>query len=276
LAAFEIPLPPITTQHKISAVLSAYDDLVENNNRRIKILEEMAQRIYREWFVDFRYPGHEGVPLADSAVGPIPTGWALSRIEDCCAVVLGGTPSRSIPEYWTDGTVPWCNSGLVNELRVIAPSELITEEALKRSATKMMPKGTTLIAITGATLGQVSLLEIDACANQSVVGVIPQTTPQREYLHLYITEMIGEIIGAASGGAQQHINKGVVSERLIPVPPHALEERFRTHVGPLFDQIGILLWAIASLRDARDLLLPRLVSGEIDVTDLDIAMPEAA
>jgi type I restriction enzyme S subunit len=79
LTSFPVPLPPLPTQRKIAAVLSAYDDLIENNSRRIKVLEEMAQRIYREWFVDYRYPGHEGVPLVDSELGPIPKGWtALS------------------------------------------------------------------------------------------------------------------------------------------------------------------------------------------------------
>jgi type I restriction enzyme S subunit len=262
-------------QRKIAAVLSAYDELIENNNRRIKLLEEMAQRVYREWFVDFRYPGNEGVPLVDSELGLIPEGWKVERIADRFEVVLGGTPSRKNLHYWLNGTVPWINSGQVNRLRVIGASEMITPEALKSSSTKLMPRGTTLLAITGATLGQVSLLEIEACANQSVVGIYDQLGELTEYLYLAIGNSIESIIGAASGGAQQHINQQNVKETLITVPSTEIGAEFQLRVRPLFSLLANLLKANQRLSDCRDLLLPRLVSGEIDVSKLDITMTEA-
>ncbi len=267
--------PPMGAQRKIAAVLSAYDELIENNNRRIKLLEEMAQRVYREWFVDFRYPGNEGVPLVDSELGLIPEGWKVERIADRFEVVLGGTPSRKNLHYWLNGTVPWINSGQVNRLRVIGASEMITPEALKSSSTKLMPRGTTLLAITGATLGQVSLLEIEACANQSVVGIYDQLGELTEYLYLAIGNSIESIIGAASGGAQQHINQQNVKETLITVPSTEIGAEFQLRVRPLFSLLANLLKANQRLSDCRDLLLPRLVSGEIDVSKLDITMTEA-
>ncbi len=93
-----IPIPPLSTQRKIAAILSAYDDLIENNNRRIKILEEMAQRIYREWFVDFRYPGHENVPLVDSELGPIPEGGRRDRSETSLSDHVGGSAVRRLDD----------------------------------------------------------------------------------------------------------------------------------------------------------------------------------
>ena len=113
--------------------------------------------------------------------------------------------------YWIDGTVPWINSSMVNKLRIIGHSELITKEALERSSTKLMPKRTTVLAITGATLGQVSLIEREVCANQSVVGVYDQNRIYNEFIYMQITNIIKRIINRAGGGAQQHINKAIVN-----------------------------------------------------------------
>ena len=276
LRQVEVPTPPLGTQRKIAGILSAYDDLIENNNRRIKILEEMAKRLYKEWFVDFRFPGHEGVSLVDTELGPTPQGWVVSSLGERFDVVLGGTPSRSVARYWDAGTVPSINSSRVNDLRVIEPTELITQEAVDRSNTKLMPKGTTLIAITGATLGQVSRLEIEACANQSVIGVYDPHGVLNEYLFLTIKQNIGRIIGAASGGAQQHINQGDVYDTLIRIPDPDVVNRARTHLEPIFDEQALLLWSLKNLRNTRELLLPRLISGVIDVSNLAITLPEIA
>jgi type I restriction enzyme, S subunit len=165
LREVEILVPPLEVQQQITRVLSAYDDLMENNAQRVAILEEMARSLYREWFVDFRFPGHDQAAMENGELGLLPHGWNVVSIGNRFTTVLGGTPNRKRLEYWQDGTIPWINSGKVNDLRVIDHSELITPLGLNRSSTKMMPKGTTVIAITGATLGQVSRLEIEACAN---------------------------------------------------------------------------------------------------------------
>ena len=124
--------------------------------------------------------------------------------------VLGGTPSREKKEYW-GGNIPWINSGEVNKLRIIKESEFISELGLKKSATKIMPVHTTVLAITGATLGQVSYTEIETCANQSVVGIYDQQKVYSEYIYLAVSNEIKGIISKATGGAQQHINKDIVN-----------------------------------------------------------------
>ena len=276
LGRIELPTVDLRIQRKIASILSAYDDLIENNNRRINLLKEMAQRIYREWFIDFRYPGHETGALVESELGAIPKGWITKRVSDRFDVFLGGTPSRKNPSFWTDGAVPWINSGQINKLRVIEASEMITPEALSSSSTKLMPRGTTLLAITGATLGQVSLLEIEACANQSVVGICDASGDLSEYLYLAISNSIESIIGAASGGAQQHINQQNVKDICVLLPDRAVGKLFQSSVQPLFSLLTNLLFANQSLEGSRDLLLPRLMSGQIDVSDLDISKPEPA
>lgn len=271
IKSFEIGAPDLAIQCRIASILSAYDALIENNTRRFAILEEMARRLYDEWFIHFRFPGHEQVRMVESELGLIPDGWNVIRVGAAFTTVLGGTPSRGKPEYWDGGTVPWINSGKVNELRVLEPSELITDLALKKSATKLMPRGTTLLAITGATLGQVSILCEEMCANQSVVGIVDPTGLHSEYIYRTIQAHIAEIILHASGGAQQHINKEVVNDVLVLQPDIETLKAFNVIAIPMGQMISTLMKKNANLRAQRDLLLPKLISGEIDVS----AFPEA-
>ena len=261
--------PLLSIQKKIASILSSYDNLIENNTHRIEILEQMAKLIYEEWFVKFRFPGHGNVKMEPSELGEIPERWKVSKIGDIFTVILGGTPSRKREDYW-NGNIPWINSGKVNELRIINESEDITELGLKKSATKMMPVRTTVLAITGATLGQISLTEIEVCANQSVVGIYDEKKIYSEYIFLKINEIIDEVILKAGGGAQQHINKEIVNETEVTIPPANLIGEFNSIIKPIFNQISILLFKNQNLHKTRDLLLPKLISGEIDVSDLDI------
>jgi type I restriction enzyme, S subunit len=140
-----------------------------------------------------------------------------------------------------------------------------TPIALEKSAAKLMPKGTTVLAITGATLGQVSFLEIETTANQSVVGITDASGLFSEWIYLTVKEKIEGIIKHASGGAQQHINKEVVNDFVVAFPPKPLAEDFQKTIKPLFNQLAVLLFQIQNLRKTRDLLLPRLLSGQINV-----------
>lgn len=275
ISDLEVPAPDLPTQRRIASILSAYDDLIENNTRRIAILEKMARRIYEEWFVHFRFPGHEQVKMVESELGLIPEGWRASRIGSEFKTILGGTPSRSKPEYWENGTIPWINSGKVNELRILEPSELITPLGLNKSATKLMPVGTTVLAITGATLGQVSILSTEMCANQSVVGILDTSGRYSEFVYRAVQHQIWEIIQKASGGAQQHINKEIVNDVLIVLPDDATLKAFDDKATPIGRFISNLLKKNTALRATRDLLLPKLISGELDVSTLPDPEEEA-
>lgn len=202
----------VEDQCRIASILSSLDRKIELNNKINADLEEMAQAIFKNWFVDFE-PFKDGKFL-DSELGMIPEGWKVGTLGDFCKCLLGGTPSRSKEEYW-NGDVNWINSGEINKFRILEASEKITELGLSKSATKLLPKKTTVLAITGATLGQVSLLEIDTCANQSVIGVLENAEVPYEYIYPFIKDRIEMLIQHQTGGAQQHINKDNV-ESLIP------------------------------------------------------------
>ena len=267
LKQFEISIPPLGEQKKIAKILGALDDKIELNNKINQNLEAQAQAIFKSWFVDFD-PFKNG-NFVDSELGKIPEGWRVERLGAVCECVLGGTPSRSHKEYW-EGNIPWINSGKTNEFRVISPSEFISAEGLKKSATKLLPKKTTILAITGATLGQVSLLEIDACANQSVVGILENNLLPYEYIYMYVSHNIEKIISHQTGGAQQHINKDNVKNFHIILPPQCVLKRYTNTVAQLYSEITNLVFQSHHLSQLRDTLLPKLMSGEMDVSDVAV------
>lgn len=268
---YEFQFPPIVVQKKIVSILSSLDDKIELNNKINKNLEEIAQTLYKRWFVDFEFPNENGEPykssggeMVDSELGMIPKGWEVKTVGDICSTVLGGTPSRSNNEYW-NGNINWINSGEVNKLRIISASEKITWLGLNNSSTKLMPKKTTVIAITGATLGAVSLLEIESCANQSVIGIYESEDYPYTYVYGLIINKIKDIIGRQTGGAQQHINKNDVNSFKIVVPVKSLIMSFHKNTDAFHKIIATNMFANVNLSKIRDELLPKLMSGEIGV-----------
>ena len=260
----EIELPSRKVQDKIVSILSSLDRKIELNNKINADLEEMAQAIFKNWFVDFE-PFKDG-KFVDSELGMIPEGWKVGTLGEFCKCLLGGTPSRSKEEYW-NGEVNWINSGEINKFRILEASEKITELGLAKSATKLLPKKTTVLAITGATLGQVSLLEIDTCANQSVIGVLETTEVPYEYIYPFIKDRIEMLIQHQTGGAQQHINKDNVESLIFLLPAINVLEDYISLVSPMYKRIESQCFENLYLSTLRDTLLPRLMSGELEVPE---------
>jgi len=260
-----LPLP--TEQRAIAAVLSSLDDKIDLLHKQNKTLEQTAQAIFKEWFVHFNFPGATG-KMIDSELGEIPEGWRVGKLGAEVETILGGTPNTQKSEYWKNGTIPWINSGKVNDFRICEPSTYITEKALEESAAKLMPKGTIVIAITGATLGQVSRLEIDSTGNQSVIGILPNKDYSSAYLYYWILENIANIINTATGGAQQHINKNDINGFNFIIPEKSILEKYREKATPLIEKISGNCFQIQTLSALRDALLPKLMKGEIRVNGL--------
>jgi len=252
LNRIEFEVPAISVQDNILSVLEPIEAKIELNERINKNLEAQAQIIFTERFVNNVY---EIVKV--------------TNLGSVCECALGGTPSRAKPEFW-NGNIPWINSGEVNRFRITSPSELITQAGLERSATKLLPAKTTVLAITGATLGQVSLLEIAACANQSVVGIVPNATLPYEFIYPYIKANIQELISHQTGGAQQHINKQNVEGLSVSIPSKPLLDDFVSLVSPIYAMVASNCFENMRLEQLRNSLLPQLMSGELDVSDLDL------
>lgn len=274
LKSLPLPYPNLQEQLDVVKILFDLDSKIEFNRQMNKTLEAIGQTIFKHWFVDFEFPNEEGQPYKSSGGGmiyneelgeEIPNGWTISNIGDELKLVLGGTPSTVNKSYWENGTIAWINSGKTNEFRITEPTTYITEDAVNNSATKLLPKGTTILAITGATLGQVSRIEIDTCANQSVIGIIESEAICSEYIYFWIKYTIHEIIKHQTGGAQQHINKNNVSSSQILIPSTKINQEYQKVIEPIFVKISLTCFEIKNLEQIRDSLLPKLMSGKIRV-----------
>ena len=252
LADMPIELPEREYQDKAVEIIDSLTSKIRLNNEINNNLHELCNNMYFELVSQ----------LDDSNS-------SSKQIKEVSKCVLGGTPSRAKSEYW-NGNINWINSGEVNKFRIIDASEKITELGLQKSSTALLPKGTTVLAITGATLGQVSRLEIDSCANQSVIGIIPNDIELNNYIYLSILNTINDLILKQTGGAQQHINKNDVETHEIIIPNDKLLKEFDERTRSMFDKISITCFENKRLEQLRDTLLPKLMNGEIDLDNIEI------
>jgi type I restriction enzyme, S subunit len=278
LSSYPVPVPPLPTQHKIASILTAYDDLIENNTHRIKLLEEMAQAIYREWFVEFRYPGHEKVRFVESELGPIPQGWEVIPVGDVIQVVGGGTPSKGVAEYWDPARITWftpTDLTRASAMFMLDSAVQISELGLAKSSARLFSPGAVMMT-SRATIGVVSITTVPATTNQGFITCFPTDDIGTYRLYWWLVDHREEITSLASGATFKEINKKTF--RRIPFlrGPRQIERQFEVQVEPLALEILMLMKMCRGLREARDLLLPRLISGEIDVEDLDIDTAELA
>jgi type I restriction enzyme, S subunit len=266
LGRLQVPLPPKSVQCKIASILAAYDDLIENNTRRIKILEEMAKMIYREWFVNFRFPGHEKVVMVESDIGEIPQGWTVKSLRELTTLISRGIS----PKYDDDA------NGLVVNQKCIRDGSLRLDHARKQSKdvpeNKVIRLGDVLINSTGVgTLGRVAqvLEPISNCTVDSHVSIVrPQNNSEFLGKTLLQLEQHFERLGTGSTGQTELSRERIGSTKLI-VPTPDLQERFCWLVAPMNRMIVCCLARNSNLRETRDFLLPKLICGEVSVTQFE-------
>jgi type I restriction enzyme S subunit len=226
----------------------------------------MARALYREWFVHFRFPGHEKIKQVNSSLGPIPSGWEVKTFGELYDTSSGGTPSRKRIDYFENGTIDWVKSQELLDGFILSTDERITKLGLKESSAKLFPANTVLIALYGATIGKLAILSRDATTNQACCAVLPKSEPfGREFAFLTLLENRERIIGLRLGAAQQNISQVLVRALECMKPPHDLVRRFSGKMSSLFDAILNLQRQTSNLRRTRDLLLPRLLSGQVNL-----------
>jgi type I restriction enzyme S subunit len=267
----ELPLPLLTIQRKITAILSAYDDLIENNLRRIKILEEMAQNLYREWFVKFRFPGYENAKMAND----LPEGWEKVTLRDVTNYINRGIS----PNYAENTDRQVINQKCIRDNKLNL--ELARQHATQYGVDKAVRFGDVLVNSTGVgTLGRVAQV-YDELTNYTVDShvtiVRPNNTVQVDYFGLYLfgLQPYFDQMGVGATG-QTELSRERIANAQFVLPPLALQEQFGYSVSPQRKLILNLQRRNQKLMETRDLLLPRLISGEVDVSGLDIAVPAEA
>jgi type I restriction enzyme S subunit len=272
----EIDLPPLPIQRRIAGVLSAYDELIENSQRRIKILEQMARSFYREWLVNFRYPGHENVPLVPSPLGEIPQGWEVRKLGDV-ADTFRGRSYRSV-DLADEGGLPFLN------LKCLDRDGGFRRSGLKRYTGEfkdihIAKKGDIIMAVTDMTqerriVARAALVPtMDnefGIFSMDLVRIEPRPELPKAFLYSFLrySSFADEVKQHANGANVLHLSPDRITDYRFAAPPPDLMHRIESIVAPVVEQIDILANKSDNLRRTRDLLLPRLLSGQIDVEAL--------
>lgn len=271
LSQIKFNVPSFPTQKKIADVLSCIDDKIALNNKTNTELENMAKTIYDYWFTQFDFPDKNGHPYKTSGgqmvynetfKREIPAGWEVKRLGDVCEIVLGGTPSTDKDEYW-NGNIPWLNSGEVAEFPIINAEKTVTELGIKDSATELVPSGTVTLSITRHL--RPSILTMDACINQSVVGIKENEIFSKNFLYPFIASKINHYMKLRTGAQQPHINKETVDDTLVCIPSAEVLENYNKEVGSIYERIILNAKETKELTVLRDYLLPLLMNGQIEV-----------
>jgi len=288
------------------------DDKIEANRQMNSTLEAMAQALFKSWFVDFdpvidnalaagnpipdelqaRAAARESLgdarkPLPEhlqnlfpasftqtEELGWIPEGWAVGRIRDCCEKIQnGGTPKRNIKDYWQPLQVPWLTSGEVRRGFITRTETFISELGLQKSAAKWVPEDATVVALYGATAGQVAFCASRLTTNQAVCALISKEN-YRFFSYIFLSRSIGSLANQARGSAQQNISKGIVEELPVILPNTSVVQTFDKLLEPVFAKWKLNESYSSDLAKTRDTLLPKLLSGELrlPIEELEVAV----
>ena len=263
----KINLPPLKTQRKIASILSGYDDLIENNLKRIQLLEEQAQQTYEEWFVRFKFPGYENVEIDD--LSGLPVGWEKKKIEDVIEVGRGSSPRPiSNQKYFEGGTIPWLKIADATSSHIYIYETKLYVNDFGASFSRKLPKGSIVVAASG-TLGFPMILGVEACIHDGWLYFKGIDDKLKEYFYFSFIGLKSYFESISYGAAIQNINTGIVRQSPFIVPSEDISIKFKTFASKVFESISNLQNQNQHLKEARDILLPRLMRM-IDVDVLDV------
>ena len=257
LCESEWQFPPLPTQRKIAAILSAYDDLIENNLRRIKILEEMAQNLYREWFVKFRFPGHQQARFTDSPLGRIPEGWEVVKVVEILKKVKRGAKIQK-QDYAGEGLIPIVDQGKEFIGGFTDNTESLISDDLP-------------LIVFGDHTRALKFIDFPFACGADGTQLL-KSNDERMPMTLFYCALSS--IDLSDFAYARHFK--FLKEETLVLPVRLIADHFDQFVLPLRYQVRSLKQKNAILRRTRDLLLPRLISGEVDVSELDLVVPEEA
>ncbi len=244
---FNIHLPPLPEQTAIAEVLSSLDDKIDLLHRQNKTLEQLAETLFRQWFVE---------ECEDETV----------KLGEVIKTSSGGTPSRSIMDYYYNGTIKWVKSKELQGSFIFETEEMVTNEAVKNSSAKLFPTNTILIAMYGATVGEYGILAEPATCNQAICALIPNENYPYTFIFILTKFNKENLINMAGGSAQQNISQELIQELEIPKSNKRVKE-FHCKVEPMFQKIKSNTNQIRTLTQLRDTLLPKLMSGAVSLSN---------
>ena len=249
-------------QKNVVLILSRYDSLIENYQKQIKLLEESAQRLYKEWFVDLRFPGHENTKIVDG----VPEGWEKKKAQDFFNMSIGKTPPRIEKKWFTDDkdSIPWVSISDMKDITFVSyTSEKLTKEACDKFNVKIIPVGTVILSFK-LTVGRVAITSIPMCTNEAIAHFSKEGNNWRAYTFYYLKNYNYDSLGNTSG-ISKAVNSTIIKNMPFLLPSENILDSFEEHVNSYFARINNISTQIQLLTEARDRLLPKLMSGEIEV-----------
>lgn len=260
---FTVPID-VTHQKRIASILGAYDDLIEVNNQRIKLLEQTARELYKEWFVRMRFPDYKKVKFTKG----IPEFWEVKEIKDFGKVITGKTPSTVVPEYY-GGDIPFIKTpDMHGNMFILKTDEHISEKGLNSQKSQTLPTGSIVVNCIGALSGSVSITTEISQTNQQIHSIKLLDINHLEFLFHAISDLREMIhMYGNTGSTMTNLSKGKFEKLKILFPKKELVEKYHFLVNPMFNQIKTLQQQNTQLRQIRDRLLPRLISGKLQVKE---------
>lgn len=266
----KLPIPHPDKQCEIVKEYNVIQDRIALNNQLIQKLEKTAQTIYKQWFVEFEFPDENGKPYKSNGgemiwneelEKEIPQGWENISVKDFCVdMKSGGTPSRINPEYWNSNDVPWLKTGEVKNNIILSTEEYISNEGLKNSSAKLLPKDTVLMSMYGVNAGEIGILKIEASTNQACCGMICKNVIHSAYLYYHLLHNQEFIASQSIGGAQENLSKDYVEK--IPILKPTCEILELKGLKIIIDNKELLTKENQKLSELKELLLSKLVTVE--------------
>jgi type I restriction enzyme S subunit len=261
LRSVPVRVPPLPVQRHLAGILSAYDQLIENNQRRIKILEEMARSLYREWFVHFRFPGHDKVKMVPSPLGPIPQAWGVKRLCEIASVNRTQINPRNPPERVLYIDISSVSPGQINSLQMYTFAEA------PGRARRIVQHGDIIWSCVRPNRRSHALLLQPEPNTVASTGFAVLTATKVPFTFLYLStttdDFVNFLANNATGAAYPAVTAKTFEDAVLLIPPALLLKKFGEATIPMAEQIHVLQFQIQNLRRTRDLLLPRLLSGQI-------------
>ena len=271
---FEINWYDRETRQKIAKVLTCLDDKIFINNQINQELEAMAKTLYDYWFVQFDFPDQNGKPYKSSGgkmvynqdlKREIPEGWGVEKVEDIAQTGSGGTPKSTNVSYYSNGEIPWINSGELEQTVITSTSNFITEEGLNNSSAKLFPSGTILVAMYGATAGKVSFLTFEASTNQAICAIMLTDIRMRYYLKNVIEDLYQYLVKLSTGSARDNLSQDMIKNIKVVIPSNDILDRFYDFSNNIIKEITKKQQENEQLTQLRDWLLPMLMNGQVKV-----------
>jgi type I restriction enzyme S subunit len=270
-----ITIPSLPTQKAIAEILSSLDDKIELNSQINQNLESFAQALFKQWFVDFEFPNENGETykssggeLVDSELGEIPKGWVVEKFGNISELRGGGTPSTKESSFW-DGNINWSSPKDLSSLRwplLFDTDKKITSEGLSKISSGLLPVGTLLLS-SRAPIGYMAITQIETAINQGYIAINGKYPVDNIFLLIWLKANMDKVIEKANGSTFLEISKSNFREIKILVPSEDVFESFTSQTLPIFEKIIDNAKEILNLEGLRDTLLPKLISGELEVNE---------